>query len=876
MRTFGRVARDLPHLLEQTLHGIIRIPPAFGSVVTSADGICPHRSIRREKQGPWLTAAVPQAENLSGKAGTRTVTSRNKRPDPSPELTAVRAERDKLRSQFITFADLSRRLTATLDPAELLVEVIDDACAITDARYGALGVFGADGRIEEFVTHGITEEERAAIGALPEGRGLLGLLQQRPEVIRVRNIAEHAASVGFPPNHPPMRSFMGAPILLEGEALGNLYLTEKQSGGEFTDDDESMLLALADLAARAIHNARLHQAVDEERARLRTLVETSPVGVVLVNKESSESTLVNREAARMLGSDFRVGEVLQEHARSAILRHGDGSEFEVSDLPLRRALNAGERVTAEEVRMELTNGTTIPTLVNATPLYDAEGAITGAIAVMQDITPIEELERLRNEFLGMVSHELKTPLTSIKGSAAIALGSANPLNADEARELFAIIDEQSNRLRDLVDNLLDVTRIEAGSLSVAPTPIELAPLFQDAAAVLVRSGGTHGLSQPDVSTLPTVMADSSRIGQVLNNLLSNAGKFSPEGSPIEIEVTQDKGHATIQVRDHGRGFAEGQAQHLFAKFSQLPDGSGRVSAGHGLGLAICKGIVEAHGGRIKAESPGLGKGSTFTFTLPLATHRAVSGEPVPDVTQRAAHLGRISRPGERARVLVIDDEPQLLRYVQRTLDDAGFKTITTLDPEEGARLVETEDPDMVLLDVQLPGTDGFEMLRRFREFSGVPVMFLTAQTDSELAARALRAGADDYVTKPFSPTELLARIEAALRRRVMPDQTEVRKPYRAGALEVDFADRRVTIDEQTVMLSATEYKLLLELASNAGRVLTHDQILHNVWGPEYSGESELVRSFIRNLRRKLGDDARNPRYILTEPQVGYRMPRPTA
>jgi two-component system KDP operon response regulator KdpE len=158
----------------------------------------------------------------------------------------------------------------------------------------------------------------------------------------------------------------------------------------------------------------------------------------------------------------------------------------------------------------------------------------------------------------------------------------------------------------------------------------------------------------------------------------------------------------------------------------------------------------------------------------------------------------------------------------------------------------------------------------------VPVIFLTAQADSELATRALRSGADDYVTKLFAPSELMARIEASLRRRVLSDQTEVRAPYKLAALEVNFADRLVTMDGTPVALSATEYKLLLELATNAGRVLTHDQILRQVWGPEYSGESELVRSFIRNLRRKLGDDARNPRYILTEPQVGYRKARPDA
>jgi two-component system KDP operon response regulator KdpE len=174
----------------------------------------------------------------------------------------------------------------------------------------------------------------------------------------------------------------------------------------------------------------------------------------------------------------------------------------------------------------------------------------------------------------------------------------------------------------------------------------------------------------------------------------------------------------------------------------------------------------------------------------------------------------------------------------------------------------------------MPGTSGFELLRQVREFSGVPVIFVTARDRDEDTVQALRMGADDYITKPFSPSELLARIEATLRRRVLSDQVEVRPPLVLDGLTINFVQRRVTVNGQPVSLSATEYKILYELASHAGMVLTHGQILQRVWGPEYSGETELVRSFIRNLRRKLGDEARNPRYIFTEPQVGYRMPTP--
>ncbi|MCH7706737.1 MAG: response regulator transcription factor, partial [Chloroflexi bacterium] len=186
----------------------------------------------------------------------------------------------------------------------------------------------------------------------------------------------------------------------------------------------------------------------------------------------------------------------------------------------------------------------------------------------------------------------------------------------------------------------------------------------------------------------------------------------------------------------------------------------------------------------------------------------------------------------------------------------------------------SENPDVIILDLGLPDITGCEVLKEIRAFSKVPILILTVRSDETDFVRGIELGADDYMTKPFSPTELLARIEATLRRRVLPDQIEVRPPFTLGDLTINFGERRVVVKGQPVSLSATEYKLLYELVTHAGLVLTHDQILQRVWGPEYTGATELIRSFIRNLRRKLGDDARNPQYIYTEPQVGYRVPRP--
>ena len=328
--------------------------------------------------------------------------------------------------------------------------------------------------------------------------------------------------------------------------------------------------------------------------------------------------------------------------------------------------------------------------------------------------------------------------------------------------------------------------------------------------------------------------------------------------------SRDGLHAAISVTDEGRGVASEQLARLFKKFSRIDDGGReRQVAGEGLGLAICKGIVEAHGGRIWAESDGEERGTRITFTIPEAA----------EAVREAASDTLAAAPSDRSRILAVDDEPQVLWLLRNILSDQGYKLFGTSNPDEMMRLVEMEQPHLVLLDLMLPGTSGFELMGRIREMSKAPVIFLSANDQEDNVVRALAMGADDYIIKPFSSTELLARVASSLRKRRAAGTTMPRQPYRLEDLTIDYAARSVTVSGRPVQLSATEYKLLFELSISAGRVLTRDQILQRVWGAEYSGDGELLRAVVKNLRRKLGDDANEPRYIFTEPRVGYRMPK---
>ena len=241
-----------------------------------------------------------------------------------------------------------------------------------------------------------------------------------------------------------------------------------------------------------------------------------------------------------------------------------------------------------------------------------------------------------------------------------------------------------------------------------------------------------------------------------------------------------------RVADDGVGVPAERLPHLFRKFSRL-DGEerGRETGGSGLGLAICKGIVEAHGGRIRAESDGLGLGSRFTFTL-LAVEEAA--------TVRSTRSRRRPRKeSERTGILAVDDDPQTLRHVRDALTNAGYAPVVTGDPEEALSLVEANDPHLVLLDLMLPGTDGIELMRGILDMADVPVIFLSAYGQEETIARAFENGADDYVVKPFSQMELVARIKAALRKREAPEWAEPSEPYVLGELAIDYAERHVTL-----------------------------------------------------------------------------------
>ena len=784
-----------------------------------------------------------------------------------------------LRDRLSRLSEASLRINESLDFDTVLQGVLDSARSLTGARYGAMTLLkdgveippdweppanppGTNAPLVDYFTSGLTEEQFRAMQDMPERVLLFDYLRRIPGTLRIPDLAGHTMSLGMDEfTALPVGPFLSAPLLQQGNFVGTIFLARDKGMEEFGQEDEETLVMFASQAAMVIANARRYR--EEQRARndLETLINISPVGVAVFDAKTGAPVSFNREAVRIVDSLRNPDEPPEQLMEVISYRRADGRQ--IAQFDIAKELMLGDTVRAEEIVIEVPDGRSVTTLVNGTPIRGEDGRIVSVVVTLQDMTAMEELERLRAEFLAMVSHELRTPLTSVKGSIATLLDPPSALGPTEMRQFYQIIDAQIDRMHVLISDLLDVARIETGTLAVSPEPTDVAILVGEATNGFRSGGGRHNIEIDIAPDLPWVMADRLRMVQVLGNLLTNAAKHSPESSVIRVTAVGEGVHVAVSVSDHGRGIPAESLPHLFRKFSRIE--SQEQGGDTGLGLAICKGIVEALGGRIWAESDGPGLGARFTFTLPTVEQ---SGYVSPVASARPS--SRSARRAESLRILAVDDDLQALRYVRDTLMRSGFEPMVTADPEEVLRLVEEYKPHLVLLDLVLPGVDGMDLMKDIAELTDVPVIFLSAYGQDKLVARAFDMGAADYMVKPFSPTELSARIRAALRRRDVPKPSE---PYVLGDLTIDYDERRVTLAGRPVELTAKEYGTLAELSINAGRVLTYETLLRRVWGLDADADIRPMRTVISSIRRKLGDAAEDSKYVLTELRVGYRMPK---
>ncbi|MGD2207574.1 MAG: ATP-binding protein [Anaerolineae bacterium] len=404
------------------------------------------------------------------------------------------------------------------------------------------------------------------------------------------------------------------PLVIEDELIGAIYIF-RIGGGAFSANDRRLLAAFADQAAIAVRNAELYHQVIEERGALSAIIDNSAEGVMILDRAGNVQ-VYNRALAHMTGwePDAALGRPADE---VLALRDRQGEPLPLPEPPAERTSAAKVR-TYVEGDIARRGGPPITVGVTATPLYGDEGNLVRVILNVMDITRFRQAEELKSTFVSVVSHELKTPVALIKGYAETIRREDADWDRETIQESLGVIVEEADRLTQLIDSLLEASRIQAGGLKLEPTDVHLPRLAEkvvEGFRTQTGDAGTHIFELDFPSDFPTVWGDPERLREVLSNLVSNAVKYSPDGGTVWVGGRTDQKGVTVYIADQGIGIPPEEQDRIFERFHRVESGLHRRTEGTGLGLYLVKAIIEAHGGRVWVESAP-GRGSIFMCALP--------------------------------------------------------------------------------------------------------------------------------------------------------------------------------------------------------------------------------------------------------------------
>lgn len=599
-------------------------------------------------------------------------------------------------------------------------------------------------------------------------------------------------------------------------------------------------------------------------------------GFILLNP-AEQVTYFNPSAERLIGINY---EMLHEQQAFDVRKHliSLAANPENAQAELDRIWLHPEQESS--IDLALADAAIRWLRVQSFPVRDDLDRLLGRGVLLDDLTLEYSSAQARNETLALAAHELKTPLAIIKGCATTLLGNSMRWDPSILREMLQMIDTQADRLHDILNTLLDVWRMDAGVQNLRLSEVHVSKLLEQLVERWRKNAPRHQFvfNVPPEDSI--VQCDALRVEQAFNHLFNNAVAYSSMGSAIKIQLETNDVEVCLSIADQGVGIAPEHLDRIFDRFYRISQGE-QHSHGSGLGLSIVRATIEAHGGKIWADSPGIGLGTTFSCTLPFIPPKQT--EPlhqVPSETAIASLPGgplTVPRTGplrqaQRPKMFVVENDARISRYLRAHLTEQQYHVHTLSHGIQLLRQLDLEEPDIILLATRLSDISGAEVLQRLREFSAIPVMMLCDECDEDEHVRLLDLGADDLILKPFSIKELLARVRVLLRRSISQgEQPAGDVIFKTGELTIDYAQHQVQIQENPVQLSRTEYKLLCTLAQNAGRVLTHELLLERVWGAEYNREVDFIWVYISRLRRKIEADPRHPRYILTVPDVGYKL-----
>lgn len=795
------------------------------------------------------------------------------------ETESLRRELAAANDRLARLSDASISILQNPDPEGALQWVLDSTSSLTGARYGVLMTVGFASADPYCFASGFTVEEHDTLKRSSRGLELLERPDGTKGPFRINEVDSNPDYANLLAILPDVKTVLGIPLYHHDEHVGSLYLMNNDGDREFTDADENVAAMFAAQAVAIATGARRYEDAYRDKMDYETMLDLCPISITLTDVRSGAVSYTNEASRRLVGSLASDDEDLGNFFLSTSFTRPDGRELAFSELPGSRALQSGETVPPEEIVVHRPDGTSFTTLVGCTPVFSSLGELASVLTVTQDVTSLKHQESKRTEIVGMVCEELRTPITSIKGSAAALQSVVDPSASAEALQLVRIIDQQADLMRSQINSLVELAQIQTGTLSVAARPNDVADLIEGACNEYLGNHSAVNFKVEIAEGLATVAADRPRITEVLHNLFRHAAVHSSEAYPVVVSAVASDIHVAISVSADGPPVEpedvrlpahSSDSRELFNSLLQSHNKAAELaSKGEGLPMAFCRGVVEAHGGRINTRIDEETGGLTLTFTLPTV-----------EETDETRAEGSANASGDRGmaqaeatKILVSVEDNRLARTVRTVLLDAGFDTVSVPDLEDVEEAASLERPKLIIMDIGGREEESFQTLRGAGDSMNVPAIILCDRIDEETVIRAFDMGADGYMVKPFSPSEMIARIRATLRRLNATGDQAGGRTFEAGELTINFDARTVELSGESVSLTATEYKLIIELANNAGRVITQDALLDRIWGPEYVGDSHLLRAYVKSLRRKIGDNARTPTFIFTERGVGYRMVR---
>ncbi len=505
--------------------------------------------------------------------------------------------------------EISRAMTSRLDLGEVLRLILETATELVGGQVGLIALVQADKSYRITAGYGLSKQVWPLLEPLFEdiSASTLDPLQQAiPNLQRQLNQIARTAGI-------VLQQTVGLPMTVNDALVGVIYVFRRE-GAAFSIADRRVLAAFAGQAAIAVHNAKLYYQITQEKRRLDAIIEHSGDGVMILNPDY-QITVFNRALATMTG--IPAQDAIGRFCWEVLVAQDPAQDRSVCKLCPPAGCQQGHNASVEGDLIR-PDGIRVTLGITYSPLMDSDNQLVNIIANVRDITHFRETEEMKSTFISVISHELKTPVALIKGYASTLRRKDAHWDEETLHESLAVIEEESDRLAGLIDNLLDVSRLQSSQLELDKTDIRLDKMAERTVNDFRTQTERHTFELDFPPDFPPVQADHERLRQVLTNLISNAIKYSPDGGRIMLSGRYDDEFVYLAVTDEGIGIPPNDRERIFERFYRVESALSRRTQGAGLGLYLVKSVIDAHRGRIWVDSD-LGKGSTFVFTLPRDT-----------------------------------------------------------------------------------------------------------------------------------------------------------------------------------------------------------------------------------------------------------------